>query len=305
MQDQISRRQVLSQMAAAGAAVALAPALAHGADEPGAVKPTWQIGCFTRPWNDQPYEVAFDAIGEAGFKYVGFMTVKVPGGYIINLKSPVDYCAKAGEEAAKRGLVPIAAWGGGLPVQNSVEDGIAGLRHLIDCAAAAKVPTLLMGGTGRQSEYDDYYKAITECCDYAGEKKVQLVIKPHGGLNSTGEQCKKTVNLVNKPEFHLWYDPGNIYYYSNGKLDPADDAKTVNGVVSGMCVKDFKPPKNVDVQPGEGEVKFKDVMAALKAGGFTSGPLVVETLGPMDDLDQRIAAAKKAREFVESLVGKP
>ena len=33
-----------------------------------------------------------------------------------------------------------------------------------------------------------------------------------------------------------------------------------------MCVKDFKPPKSVDVTPGSGEVKFKDVLAELKTG---------------------------------------
>jgi sugar phosphate isomerase/epimerase len=303
MSDEVSRRGFLRGVAAAGASAALAPALARAAEAP-AGKSAWQIGCFTRPWHDQPYTVAFDAIAEAGFKYVGFMTTKMPGGYIITINTPVEVAAKAGEQAAQRGLTPIAAWGGGLPVRKSVEEGVTALRKLIDQAEAAKVPTLLMGGTTVKAEYSDYYKAIAECCDYAAGKKVALVIKPHGGLNSTGEQCKKTVEMVGKPDFHLWYDPGNIYYYSNGKLDPADDAKTVNGVVSGMCVKDFKPPKNVDVQPGEGEVKFKAVMQALRAGGFTSGPLVVETLGPVTDPKERIAAAKKAREFVESLVGK-
>lgn len=305
MSDRVSRRLFMGQLAAAGAAAALVPALGRAADDAAAAKSPWQIGCFTRPWNDQPYTVAFDAIAEAGYKYVGFMTTKMPGGYIITINTPVDVAAKAGEEAAKRGLTPIAAWGGGLPVRNSVDEGIAALRKLIDQANAAKVPTLLMGGTTVQAEYDDYYKAIAECCDYAAEKKVGLVIKPHGGLNSTGEQCKKTVEMVGKPNFHLWYDPGNIFYYSNGKLDPVDDAKTVNGVVSGMCVKDFKPPKNVDVEPGEGEVKFKQVLQTLHAGGFTSGPLVVETLGPTKDAKERIELARKARELVESLVNNP
>jgi sugar phosphate isomerase/epimerase len=293
----------MGQLAAAAGAAALAPALARATEDAGAGgKAAWQIGCFTRPWSDQPYTVAFDAIAEAGYKYVGFMTTKMPGGYIITINTPVEVAAKAGEEAARRGLTPIAAWGGGLPVRNSVDEGVAALRKLIDQANAAKVPTLLMGGTARQAEYDAYYKAIAECCDYAAEKKVTLVIKPHGGLNSTGEQCKKTVEKVGKANFRLWYDPGNIFYYSNGKLDPVDDAKNVNGVVSGMCVKDFKPPKNVDVQPGDGEVKFKEVIQTLQAGGFTSGPLVVETLRPTNDPKERIELARKAREFVESFV---
>lgn len=262
----------------------------------------WQIGCFTRPWVKEEYTTAFDAIAEAGFKYCGFMTTK--HGYIITTKSSLDDAAKAGEEAKKRGLGVLAAWAAGVSVAKGVEDGVAGLKHLIDNANAAACGTLLIGGTTKQDEYDNYYKMVAECCDYAAEKKVALVIKPHGGLNSTGEQCKHTVEKIANKNFHLWYDPGNIYYYSDGQRNPVDDAPSAAGVVSGMCVKDFKPPKNVDVTPGEGQVDFPKVFQALKAGGFTSGPLVIETLGPFEDPKQGIATAKRARELIEGIVAK-
>ena len=48
-------------------------------------------------------------------------------------------------------------------------------------------------------------------------------------------------------------------------------------------------------------VDFPKVMARLKQGGFTSGPLIIETLAP-GELPQLIAEAKRAREFVEKLV---
>jgi len=300
MQNQISRREVLTGMAATGVATVLASAPRSMGSQGSAVA-EYQIGCFTRPWSDQHYLVAFDAIAEAGYKHVGFMTTKLPGNYIITYHTPLEDAAKAGEEASSRGLSVPAAWGGGLPVERSVEDGVSALRKLVDNAAAARVGTLIMGGTGPK-DYDAYYKAIEECCGYAAEKHVALVIKPHGGLNSTGEQCKKTVEKVGQKNFHLWYDPGNIFYYSNGKLDPADDARTAAGVVTGMCVKDFKPPKNVDVTPSQGEVDFKKVLRELRRGGFTTGPLVVETLGPLKDAKERIAEAKRARQFVETLV---
>jgi sugar phosphate isomerase/epimerase len=301
MRNQISRRELLAAAAAAGAAATLGAArLPSGVN--GGVAGDYQIGCFTRPWSDEHYLVAFDAIAEAGYKHVGFMTTKLPGSYIITYRTSIEDAAKAGEEAKKRGLSVPAAWGGGLPVEKSVEEGIAALRKLVDNAAVAGVGTLIMGGTGLKG-YDAYYKAIAECCDYAAEKHVALVIKPHGGLNSTGEQCKKTVEKVGQKNFHLWYDPGNIFYYSNGKVDPADDASAAAGVVSGMCVKDFKPPKNVDVSPGDGQVNFKKVLQVLRQGGFTQGPLVVETLGPVQGAKERIAEAKIAREFVENVVG--
>jgi sugar phosphate isomerase/epimerase len=299
MSNQISRRALLRGVAAAGAAASLTR-IAAGAE--GGAASDYPIGCFTRPWSDEHYLVAFDAIAEAGYKHVGFMTTKLPGNYIITYHTSIEDATKAGEEAKKRGLSVPAAWGGGLPVEKSVEDGVAALRKLVDNAAAAGVGTLIMGGTG-QKGYDAYYKAIAECCDYAADKHVALVIKPHGGLNSTGEQCKKTVEKVGQKNFRFWYDPGNIFYYSNGKLDPVDDAPSAAGVVTGMCVKDFKPPKNVDVSPGDGQVNFKKVLQELRDGGFTQGPLVVETLGPVKGAKERIAEAKVAREFIENVVG--
>ncbi|MGF1585697.1 MAG: hypothetical protein ACFCUM_10270 [Bacteroidales bacterium] len=37
--------------------------------------------------------------------------------------------------------------------------------------------------------------------------------------------------------FRLWYDPGNIYYYSDMALDPVDDAATVNGIVTSLLIR--------------------------------------------------------------------
>jgi sugar phosphate isomerase/epimerase len=68
-----------------------------------------------------------------------------------------------------------------------------------------------------------------------------------------------------------------------------------------MCVKDFRLPKEVMLTPGTGLVKFREVLARLKKGGFTHGPLVVECLDP-GDVAQTNAQARKARLFLENLV---
>ncbi len=60
-------------------------------------------------------------------------------------------------------------------------------------------------------------------------------------------------------------------------------------------------PKDVELTPGTGMVKFPEVMSRLKRGGFTGGPLIIECLAP-GDLPQLLSEAKKARSFVESLV---
>ncbi|HUT37640.1 MAG TPA: sugar phosphate isomerase/epimerase family protein [Planctomycetota bacterium] len=258
----------------------------------------WQIGCWTRPWDKHEYRVALDAIAEAGFKHAGLMTTKGKGNLVISTATTLEEAQQVGEEVKKRGLSVPCVYGGGFPLG---EQGVAALKKLIDCCVAAGSKALMAGGTGDPKRNDAYYKTVAEACPYAAEKGIEIVLKPHGGLNATGPQCRKCIEGVGHKSLRLWYDPGNIYYYSNGELDPAKDAATVDGLVTGMCVKDYKHPKNVAVTPGTGQVDFKAVLGALKKGGFAGGPLVIETLAP-GDLPALLEEAKKARRFVEDLV---
>ena len=88
-------------------------------------------------------------------------------------------------------------------------------------------------------------------------------------------------------------------------IPPAE--KAVNGLVTGMCIKDFqmsvvdgKPRKEVMLKPGTGRVDFPKIAAALKQGGFTGGPLLIECLGrgPLPSLLQE---AKETKAFVEEV----
>jgi sugar phosphate isomerase/epimerase len=247
--------------------------------------------------------VALDAIAEAGYKHAGLMTTKRPRRLVISVSTPLEEARRIGEELEQRGLSCPSVYGGGIPVATSLEAGIEGLRTLIDNCQACGAKNLLMGGIGNEKLYQAYYKAVAECCAYAAERGVGISVKPHGGLNATGPQCRKTIEMVGHPDFRVWYDPGNILYYSNGELDPVQDAATVDGLVVGMCVKDYRPPKEVMITPGAGQVDFPAVLARLRQGGFTAGPLVVECLSP-GNLPALLAEARKARLFLEALTGK-
>lgn len=264
----------------------------------------YQIGCYTRPWDQFDYRTALDGMAEAGFKYAGIMTAKGKSWVIITVDSTPEEVLAVAEEVKKRGLKTLSIYGGDFPVAKSVEAGIAGLRKLIDYSALCDCPNLMLGGTGNEKLVRDYYKVVAECCDYAASKKVGLSVKPHGGTNSTGPQCRKLIEQVGHNNFRLWYDPGNIFYYSDGKLDPVDDSATVGGLVAGVSIKDFKLPKEVLVTPGTGLVNFREVMARLRKGGFQSGPLIVECLAKGDTSAKVTAEAKKAREFLEGITVK-
>ena len=303
--DHLTRRTFLQQTAKVGAAgwtAAHLGALSRDATAADESAELWQIGCYTRPWAKYEYRVALDAIAEAGYEYVGLMTTNSKSHLVISVATPLEEAARVGEEVKKRGLQVASVYGGGIPVATSLQAGIDGLKKLIDNCAACGATNLLMGGTGSKELHERYYKAVAECCDYAAARGMGISVKPHGGLNATGPQCRRTVEMVGHENFRIWYDPGNIFYYSNAELDPVDDAPSVDGLVTGMCVKDYKHPKNVSVTPGDGRVDFPAVFARLRAGGFKSGPLVVECLEP-GDLAHTLAEAKRARRFLEQLTG--
>ncbi|UCF14470.1 MAG: neutral/alkaline non-lysosomal ceramidase N-terminal domain-containing protein [Phycisphaerales bacterium] len=299
--DELSRRDFLDRTLKIGTA-GLAASCVSGSAHAAATADRWQIGCYTRPWAKHDYRVALDAIAEAGYKYAGLMTTSSKTSLVISVSTTLEEAQKVGEEVRKRGLKVPSVYGGGIPVARSLKAGIEGLRKLIDNCAACDAKNLLMGGIAKTDLYDAYYKAIAECCDYAAAKGIGISVKPHGGLNATGPQCRKTVEMVGHKNFRIWYDPGNIYFYSEGKLNPVADAAEVDGLVVGMCIKDYKHPRNVAVTPGTGMVDFAAVLARLKQGGFAAGPLVVECLEP-GDLKHTLAQAKKARQFLEELTG--
>ena len=283
-------------LGAAGLMASRAPTAAESKEDR-----AWQIGCYTRPWDQHEYRVALDAIAEAGYRHVGLMTTKSKTRLVISAATTPEEARQVGEECKKRKLAVPSVYGGGIPVAKSLEAGIAGLRKLLDNCEACGAKNLMMGGIGNKALYEPYYKAVAECCDYAAAKGIGISVKPHGGLNATGPQCRETLKLVGHRSFRIWYDPGNILYYSDAKLDPVKDAATVDGLVIGMCIKDYKHPKQVMITPGTGQVDFPAVMARLKKGGFTAGPLVVECLA-RGDLPTLLAEAKKARAFVTRLV---
>lgn len=297
-----SRRAFLRQaMFAGGAALIAAPTA--GCRAPGALgTPRWQIGCYTRPWDQFDYRLALDGIAEAGFKYAGIMTAKTRTWLILTAESAIAEAAEVGDEVRKRGLKCRSLYAGEFPVAKSVEAGIEGLHKLIQLSAACGSPNLMLAGVGDEKLYDAYFKVIAECCDYAAAQGIGLSMKPHGGFLATGAQCRRGVERVSHKNFRVWYDPGNIFYYSDGKLDPVDDAAAVDGLVVGVSVKDFRLPKDVLVTPGTGLVNFRAVLDRLKQGGFSRGPLLVECV-ERGELAKVTAEAKRAREFLEALTG--
>ncbi len=299
-----SRRDFLYRTTSLGVAVWAGAVITNSngkaAADAHASNQTWQIGCYTRPWAKYDYRTAFDAIVEAGMKYVGLMTSNSTSGLVISVRDKLDHAVRVGEEAQKRGLEILSLYGGEIDSQNR-DSATTDLRHLIDLSVAARAKTVLLGGISDAGHYDAYFGAVADCCDYAKEKKIGLTIKPHGGLNATGTQLHKAIKKVGRENFTIWYDAGNILFYSDAKVNPVEDAATLGGMVTGWCIKDYRHPKQVDVTPGDGQVDFPAVFAKLKQGGFVGGPLLIETL-TSGELPQLLTEARKARQFLDNMI---
>ncbi|NLS93430.1 MAG: sugar phosphate isomerase/epimerase [Planctomycetaceae bacterium] len=296
-----NRRQFLARsVSAATAGLFLSPSFAL-ADEP--LLPYfenrgWLVGCWTRPWAAFDYRVGMDAMVEAGFKYVALTGAKTRTKRVIAVDTTLEEAATVGEEAKQRGLTITNVYGGGVALEKGPQD----LRKLIDNCQAAGGLSVLLSGIGNEQTYEACCRTVAECCDYAAEKRIAIVLKPHGGTTGTGPQIRDAAGRVNRPNFTVMYDPGNIFYYSEGKVNPVEDVKAVAGLVTGVSVKDYLPPNNVALTPGAGNVDFPALFAELRRGGLKGGPLMIEMVNPGDP-DQTLDEVKKAKRFVEQLVG--
>jgi len=223
------------------------------------------------------------------------------GRMILTIDTPEDEAARIGEEAKSRGLGIISLYGGSFSLKKSVSDGIAGLKRLINNSSSCGSPNIFFPGPDSAEIVDDFCKVIAECCDYAAEKGVRINVKPRAPLYTTGRQCRSLIEKVGHKNFNLWYDPGNVYLYSEGKINPVEDAAEVEDLVAGLSIKDFITPDRINVTPGTGEVDFAGLIDRLNRGGFSRGPMIVESLSE-GDLAHINNEARKARIFVEELM---
>jgi sugar phosphate isomerase/epimerase len=281
----MSRRTFLQTTALATTALATGarPALAEDS--------SWPIGCFNRPWmqkfgskaepidTPQPANWGFDAalkgIKQAGYKTAGLLT-PMPDETFIGSQATEEYLTNLKKRITDSGVtVNMGALHAKpeLPLEEAVQD----TRRQIDHAQFLNLEWLLTFGVDENEHYEKYYKMMADAADYAEQAKVKLVLKPHGGGSGASEEIKRCLGRVNRPNFKVWYDAGNIIYYT-GK-DPVEELKPIVQYVTGFCAKDCSGEKGeVMIQFGAGKVDFIAVFKELKKAGF-NGPTFVECAG--------------------------
>jgi sugar phosphate isomerase/epimerase len=141
---------------------------------------------------------------------------------------------------------------------------------------------------------------MSDAAAYAEEHRIKLVMKPHGGSSGASNEIMAALRAVHHPNFKIWYDAGNIIYYT-GK-DPVEELKPIAQHVTGFCAKDCGAlTGDVMIQFGTGRVDFAAVFGTLKAAGF-NGPIMVECCKVGPTAEETMANARANRVYLEDVL---
>jgi len=292
----MNRRTFLQQTALGGAAATLG--LWQSASLGASVR--WPIGCFNRPWTTWSFDDTLAQIKAAGYQTTGLLTRTKDEPFIGADASP-EYLAKLKQRLAASGLkANMAALRSrhNVPLAESIKE----VRQQIENASGLGLPFLLTFGVDKPEEYEHYYKVMGEAAAFAQERRIKLVMKPHGGGSGASAEIVAAMKAVKHSNFKIWYDAGNIIYYT-GK-DPVEELKPIAQHITGFCAKDCAALKSdVMIQFGTGKVDFGAVFATLKAAGF-DGPIMVECCKVGATPEETSANARANRVFLENVLAR-
>jgi sugar phosphate isomerase/epimerase len=271
---------------------------AWAAENTAAEKPNWPIGCVNRPWAKWSYDDALDGVAAAGYKLTGLLTGQRDEAFTSSAATP-EYLDGLKKRIAQRGLTANMTAIRFKP-DGALAENIADLRKQIENAARLELKFMLTFGVDKPEHYENFYRLMADAAAQSDKRGIKLVLKPHGGGSGASEEILRCLDKVAHANFQIWYDAGNIIYYT-GK-GPLAELEPIAKHVTGFCAKDCAGPKaEVMSQFGTGKVDFKAVFAKLKSVGF-NGPIMVEGVKVGATADETTANARANREFLETVL---
>jgi sugar phosphate isomerase/epimerase len=289
----MKRREFTQQMIAAGGAAAF---LTTAEAEAKGVK--WQVGCFNRPWTRWSFDQTLKEIKAAGFKTAGLLT-RTRAEPFIGAEATAEYLEELKSRIAAAGLTANM---GALRSRHDIPlaDSISEVRKQIDNARLLSLKYVLSFGADKPGEFTHYAGVMSDAAAYAQDNEIMLAMKPHGGISGASGEILRVIKEVNHRNFSIWYDAGNIIYYT-GK-DPVAELDPIARHVTGFCAKDCaKSNEDVMIQFGSGRVDFAAVFKKLKTAGF-NGPVMVECCKMGQTPEETTANASANREFLERVM---
>ena len=159
----------------------------------------WPIGCFNRPWTTWSFDDALKQIKAAGYQTTGLLT-RTQDEPFIGADATPEYLARLKQRIAASGLTANM---GALRSRHNIplDESIKETRKQIENAEALALTYLLTFGVDRPEEYEHYYKVMSDAAAYAQERKIKLVMKPHGGSSGASDDIVAVLKAVQHPEF--------------------------------------------------------------------------------------------------------
>ncbi len=192
------------------------------------------------------------------------------------------------------------------------EAGIAEFRKALNIARKLGIGyvTTSTGGHDASShgtldeQREAFMGRIRPLCDEAAGMGITICLETHGGIVATGALAAELIQLIDKPNIGINYDPANSIFYGNA--NPTEDIKLAAPYVKHVHAKDSIGGYQVWNFPaaGTGEIDFPAIFAALDAAGF-DGPVSaeIEFQGePWPPLEEVDAAAKTAVDYLRQFV---
>jgi sugar phosphate isomerase/epimerase len=253
---------------------------------------------MNRPWTKWSFDDTLKAIKAAGYGTVGLLTRTKDAPFIAAEATP-EYLDGLKRALAASGLTANM---GALHSRHDValEETVESLQKQMDNAAFLGLKYVMTFGVEEPAQYEQYFQSMGRAAAYGAEKGVQVVMKPHGGSSGASSEIIAAMKKVGQPNFKIWYDAGNIIYYT-GK-DPIEELKPIVQYVTGFCAKDCAAPQSeVMIQFGTGKVDFAGVFKVMKSAGF-DGPIMVECCAVADTPEATGANARANREFLEKVL---
>lgn len=263
-----------------------------------AAAPDWPLGCFNRAWAKWSFDEALDGIAAAGYKLTGLLSGH-KGEAFTSAGATPEYLDTLKKRIAQRGLA-VNMTAIRFQPDAPLAENLANLRQQIENSARLGLKFMLTFGVDQPAHYENFYRLMADAAAQGEKRGVHIVLKPHGGGSGASEEILRCLEQVGHANFKIWYDAGNIIYYT-GK-DPLAELVPIAQHVTGFCAKDCAAPKaEVMSQFGTGKVDFKGVFAKLKTTGF-HGPIMVEGIKVGATAGETTANARANREFLEKVL---
>jgi sugar phosphate isomerase/epimerase len=263
-------------------------------------RPSLPIGCLNRPWTKWSVDDMLQGVHAAGYRLLGLQT-PTPADPFNGPGASREYLLSLKQKIAARGFAVNV---GRLRTKDAAPfaEATAEIRQQVDNARTLGLTTLLHTGPSKQEHYEPWYRLMKYAAGYAADAGLQLVTKPHGGVNAAAAELVTCLEKIDHPNLGIWYDAGNIIHYT-GK-DPLQELEPIVSHVTAFTGKDCAAKgSEVMIQFGQGKVDFVALLRRLTRAGF-KGPIMVESCAIGATAAETTANAAANRKFLEAALAR-